>query len=128
MLTGVVPPIVAALWGMGSVQLLVTGWLATANLYIAIVAMIRGRLSPARGFGAVAAAVATGLVCTLLLRGGFWLLLEAMALGRTRLEQVIYWTFVVAASVFLLRRMPGRVRQSWRTAMAEGSDAQGDAR
>lgn len=112
------PAIVAPSWGLVSVQLILQGWLATANFFIAIVAWLRGRKSGEHAFGAVIGALVTSLACSLLLRGGFWLLVEVLAFGRTLLEQVIYLVFMAASAAVLLRRFPTQVQQSWRRAMS----------
>jgi hypothetical protein len=111
------PAVVAPCWGVWSVQLLVLGWLATADLFIAIVALARGRMTAGRAVGRMVAALVTGLVCSVLFRGGFWLLVEVMAFGRTGLEQAIYCVSVAVAAGFMLRRLPSRVQKSWRAAM-----------
>ncbi len=115
------PVIVAPCWGLLSALLILQGWLATANFFIAIVAWLRGRKSGEHTFGAVIEAVVTGLVCSLLLRGGFWLLVEVLAFGRTLLEQVLYLIFMPISAAFLLRRFPAQVQQSWRRAMSPDS-------
>jgi hypothetical protein len=109
--------VVAPCWAVLSAHLLLQGWLATANFFIAIVALVRGRMSPSRALGAVLSAAITGLACSMVLRGGFWLLVEVMGFGATWLEQVAYLWLLAAAAAFMLNRLPSQIQSAWRFAM-----------
>ena len=120
-----VPLLAACFWGIGSTQLFLEGWLATANLYIAIVGFATGRMSAARAFAVALAAVLAGALCSVFLSGGFWLLLEVMRLGRTPPEKIVYWVFVALSATFMLPRLPAKLQRSWRAAMSpESTDVQ----
>ena len=119
MLTWVGLLVVAPCWAIVSVHLVLQGWLATAKIFIALVALMRGRMSGARTFEALLGAFITGLFCSFLLRAGFWLLLEVIGFGRTWLEQIVYVSVVGVSASVLLGRLPSRVQSEWRTAMTE---------
>lgn len=110
--------VVSSLWGISCAQLVVQGWLASADLVIAIVAFVRGRAARSRTFGAVIAALITGVICSLLLRVGFWLLVEVMAFGRTGPEKIAYVVCLGLSLFLMLRRLPSKVRTSWQAAMS----------
>ena len=119
MLTWVGPLVVAACWAIASVHLVLQGWLATARIFIALVALMRGRMSGARTFEALLGAFITGLFCSFLLRAGFWFLLERMGFGRTWLEQIVYVSVVAVSASLMLGRLPSQLQKSWRAAMTE---------
>jgi hypothetical protein len=79
---------------------------------IAVVALAPGWMVPSRAVDALIAAVVTGLVCSLLLRGGFWLLGEVMALGRSWLERIVHGVLVALPACFMLPRLSSRVQKS----------------
>jgi hypothetical protein len=66
-------------------------------------------------------------VCSLLLKGGFWLLLEVWTFGRTWIEWVVYCTAVGLAAAFMLPRLPRKMRNSWQTAMNPEAGSEADA-
>jgi hypothetical protein len=111
------PAVVAPLWGIGSAQLLLQGWRAYADAFIAVVALVRGRMAGSRTFGTLVGALVTGVICSVLLRAGFWWLVEVLGFGRTPLEQVLYCTSLGLALRFMLPRLGSTLRQSWRKAM-----------
>jgi hypothetical protein len=108
---------VSAAWGVGSAQLVLQGWLATADVFIALAGLARGRMSGTRAFESVVGAVIVGVVCSVLLRGGFWLLVERMAFGQTWQEQVVHLTCLGTAASFMLAGVPAKLRRSWHAAM-----------
>ncbi len=112
------PAVVAPLWGIGSASLVVEAWRAYANAFIAVVALVRGRTTGSRTFGTLVGAVVTGAICSVLLRGGFWWLVEVQGFGRAPLEGVFYCTSLGLGLRFLLPRLASKVSQSWRSAMA----------
>jgi hypothetical protein len=119
MLTWVGPLVVAPCWAIVSVHLVLQGWLATAKIFIALVALMRGRMSGARTLEALLGAFITGLFCSFLLRAGFWLLLERKGFGRTWPEQIVYVSVVALSASLMLGRLPSRLQRSWRAAMTE---------
>ena len=126
---GIGPILVSGGWGIACAQLVVQGWLASANLVIAAVAFARGRASRSATFAAVVAALATGVVCSLFLRLGFWWLVEVMAFGRTGPEKIAYLSCLGLSLFLMLRRLPAKIRIAWRTVMsrslAEEDDMKG---
>ena len=111
------PAIVAPLWGIGSALLVFEAWRAYANAFIGVVALVRGRMAGSRTFGTLVGALVTGAICSVLLRAGFWWLVEVRGFGRTPLEWVFYCTSLGLALRFLLPRLGSTVRQSWQKAM-----------
>lgn len=121
------PAVAAPLWGIGSAQLVLLGWRAYANAFIAVVALVRGRMAGARTVGRLFAALVTGVICSVLLRAGFWWLVEVMGFGRTLLEQVLYCTSLGLALRFMLPRLASQIGQSWRKAMDAAVPAESGA-
>jgi hypothetical protein len=80
-----------------------------------------------RTVGALFAALVIGTVCSVLLRAGFWWLIEVKGSGRTPLEQVLYCTSLGLALRFMLPRLASKVGQSWRTAMDGSGPAESAA-
>jgi hypothetical protein len=119
------PAVVAPLWGIGSGQLVVGAWRAYANAFIAVVALARGRTTGSRTFGTLVGAVVTGAICSVLLRAGFWWLVEVQGFGRMPLEWVFYCTSLGLALRVLLPRLASKVRASWRTAMDTSAPPEG---
>ncbi len=105
--------VVSALWGIGCSQLLFEGWLAAADAFIAILALARGRLPAGRAVGPVSGALVVGLICSVLLQGGFWFLVEEMGFGRSWQEQAVFCGSLALAARFMLVRVPSRLRESW---------------
>jgi hypothetical protein len=124
-LKGLAAACVAALWGIASTQLILWGWLATADFFIALVALARGRMTGARAFEAALAAVLSSAMYGVLLRLGFWLLVEVLAFGSTRWEQAVYLASVVLAAGVGLPRLPSRLRKAWGAAMSPVAGAEG---
>jgi hypothetical protein len=121
------PGVVATLWGIGSASLVVEGWRAYSNAFIGVAALVRGRTTGSRTFGTLVGAVITGLVCSGLLRGGFWWLVEVLGFGRTPLEQIVYCTSLGIALRYMLPWLGSKIRISWRTAMDAPLPAEGAA-
>jgi hypothetical protein len=113
--------VVSPCWGWSSTQLFLQAWLAYADLFIAIVSLARGRMTRSRATGAIFAALASGVVCSVLLRGGFGLLVEVMDFGRTGLEKVLCCLFVALSALYMLPQLPSKVQNSWRAAMSPDS-------
>jgi len=112
------PLILSPLWAWGSTLLFLQGWLASADVVIALLGFARGRLPAPRATGAVAAALATGVVCSVLLRLGFWLLVDVSGYGRTGLAQLVYWCCVLGAALHLVPKLPSKVRGAWQKTMS----------
>ena len=70
-MSGIGPFVVAAFWAFGSAQLFVQGWLAAADLVIAVIALLRGRMAGPRAAQALVASWITDVVCSVLLRLGY---------------------------------------------------------
>jgi hypothetical protein len=112
------PFVVAPLWGFLSTELFLQGWLAYADMFIAIASLVRGRTTGSRAAEAAFGALVTGVACTACLHGGFWVLLEVMGFGRRGLEKILYCVFVVLSAAYLVPRLPSKVQKAWRTAMS----------
>lgn len=54
------PVLVALLWSVASTQLFLQAWLATADIVVAILALIRSRVTPARAASMAAGACISG--------------------------------------------------------------------
>jgi len=109
--------VIAPLWGFVSAQLLLQGWLAFAQLAIALIALARGKMATSQAAHAIAAPLALGLVASVVLRLGFWALFEAAGLARDGLAVIVYWVFALLSFSYLASRLPAEVRKSWRIAM-----------
>lgn len=111
------PIVVSGAWGIACILLIVEGWVASANLVIAIAALVRGRASRSRTFEALVGALVTGVFCSLLLRLGFWWLVEVMGFGRTMPEKIAFFNGLGLGGFLMVRPLPARIRKAWRTAM-----------
>ena len=117
------PFVVAPLWAFGSAQLFVQGWLAAADLVIAVIALLRGRMAGRRAAGAIVASLVTGVVCSVVLRVGYWVVRDALGYGHSWLERILYWSLVVPSVGYHARQAPAKVRTSWQAAMTRPLDA-----
>jgi hypothetical protein len=84
-------------------------------------------MAPARAAGMAIGALIAGTVCSLLLEGGFWLLLEVWTFGRTWIEWVVYCTSVGLSAAFMLPRFPQKGQKAWQTAMNTDPGREADA-
>ena len=116
------PIVVMPLWAFGVAQLFVQGWLLTADLAIAVIALVRGRMTGLRAVQAIVGSLIAGVVCAVLLRISPWLVVDLLGYGRTGLEQILFAVFAVLSVVYLVRRFPAQVRKSWQTAMTRPAD------
>lgn len=121
------PFVVAPVWGFLSTELFLQGWLAYADMFIAVASLVRGRATGSQAAEAAFGAFVTGVVYTVCLRGGFSLLVEDMGFGRTGLEKILYCVFVVLSAAYLVPRLPSKIRNAWRTAMNPDATKQGNA-
>lgn len=110
------PFVLAALWALGSAQLFVRGWLAAADLVIAVIAVLRGRITKARGAQMALGAWLVGVVCSVLIRVGFWVV-ELLGYHRKGLEEIAYWVCALSFVSYFARRAPAKVRKSWHAVM-----------
>jgi hypothetical protein len=97
---------VPTLWGLVAPRLLIQGWLATVDLFIAALAFVRGRMGAPRAVGEVIGALISGAVYSACLRAGFWYLMEVEGLGRALREQVFFCAGAALSAALALRRGP----------------------
>jgi hypothetical protein len=121
------PFVLAPVWGWVSTQLFLQGWLAYADMFIAIASLVRGRATGSRAAEAAFGAFVTGVVCTVCLHVGFSLLVEDMGFGGTGLEKILYCVFVVLSAAYLVPRLPSKIQKAWRTAMNPAAPKEGNA-
>jgi hypothetical protein len=109
--------LVAPFWALASVHLLMLSWRATADIFIGVLALLRGRMSGARGFEMILGALATGVFSSVALRVGFWFLIEIKGYGLRLLEPIIYLSVCGAVAQVLVGRLPSQLTASWDKAM-----------
>ena len=113
--------LVSPAWGWLSTQLLLQSWLSVVGIACGLVGLGQGRVPRLQNFMAVGVGVFSVTLWSLLLRGGFWLLVDVLKFGYTGAENVVYW---VVAAIFALGSIPQMVtsvRNSWRFATVPGA-------
>jgi len=74
-----------------------------------------------RAAHAIATPLAIGLVSSVVLRVGFWVLFDAAGFARDGLTVILYWVFALVSFSYLASQLPAKVRKSWQTAMNRDS-------
>lgn len=112
--------VVSPLWGTLATRIVLQAWLALAQATIHAIGFVAGRVERKKnavgmGFGA--------LLCifwSVLFAVGNWLLSDILHFGYYRAESIVLWIFVGLNFLYMIPQVPGRLVQSWRSAMIPG--------
>ena len=113
--------LVAPLWGLLSTQLFLQSWLALANFVMAFLAFLMANVPRKQNAMYMGVSIASAILFSGLLYGGDLLLTDVLRFGQTKTEIIVYWVFAVLSAVYMLPRIPSKIRKSWRNAMVPGS-------
>lgn len=113
--------IVAPMWGIISTQLFLQIWLALINAIINFVGFIAGRVDRKKTGLGFAMGIGSGIIFSLLLHSGYWLLSDLLSFGYSNAENIVYWIFAAFTAIYFLFQIPGRLKKAWRNAMTPGS-------
>ena len=112
---------VSPLWGAISSQLLLQSWLALVNFIIHLMGLVQGRVERKINLSGIGTALVQMLLCSALLYGVPYLLMEVLSFGYSMAENVVYWIFAALSILYMLPEIPAKVRKSWRNATVVGS-------
>jgi len=113
--------IVAPLWGITSTQLFFQIWLSVINAVINIIGLIAGRVGRKKTGLGFAISLGSGLIFSLLLHGGYWLLSDVLSFGYSNAENIVYWVFSVFSALYVVFQIPNRIKKTWRFVMVPGA-------
>lgn len=113
--------IVSLLWGTISAQLFLQSWLAFIGAIINIVGIVKGKVERKTTLLGLGVSFVTMLLFSGLLYLGDYLLTNVLSFGYTKIENIVYWVFVVIRLLFFIPQFPSKIRKSWRNANIAGS-------
>lgn len=113
--------VVSPLWGVISTQLFFQAWLGVAGFLIGLFGFVKGAVPRESTAILIGMAIFSTVLYSLLLSGGFWLLTNVFSFGYSRTENIVYWVFAGLSTLFILLKLPARLRKIWRNAMDPGS-------
>ncbi|MBI1206929.1 MAG: hypothetical protein GC191_06535 [Azospirillum sp.] len=113
--------IVAPLWGMLSTQIFSQSWLSFINFVICVIGAILGKVPRRQNLIGMGVSICSTLLFSALLGAGFWILTEKMSFGYTWSENIVYWIFCVLSAAYMIPKIVGKIRKSWREATIPGA-------
>jgi len=70
---------------------------------------------------AIGVHLASAALFYVLLAGGFWMLTDLLPFGRTKAENTAYWISAAFSALYMLPKLPAKIRQSWKNLMVPGA-------
>lgn len=113
--------LVSPAWGWVSTQLFLQGWLSVVGIACGLAGLVRGRVPRLQNLMGIGVGVFSVILWSLLLRGGFWLLVDVLKFGYSSAENTVYWLVAAIFALGSLPQMITSVRNSWRFAMEPGA-------
>lgn len=112
--------IISPVWGYVSTLLFLQCWLAFISMIISIVGLIMGKVGRRNSLLSLGVYLIQGIVFSICLNLGYWLISRVLSFGYTRTENIIYWIFAGIALIGLLPQIPKTIRRIWQNATVPG--------
>lgn len=113
--------IVSPIWGMVSSQLFLQSWLAFINSGILIIGIVRGVVPRKDNLLGLGIATFQGILFSILLSLGHYLLTRILSFGYTKTENIVYWIFASISLLYMIPQISPKIRKTWRNANIPGS-------
>ncbi len=112
--------IISPIWGFVSTLLFLQCWLAFVSMIMSIISLITGKVGRKNSLMFLGIYLLQGIVSSICLKLGYWLLSSVLSFGYTTIENIIYWIFAVIALIGLLPQIPNTIRRVWHNTSLPG--------
>lgn len=113
--------VVGPLWGLISAQLFFQTGEEFIKAVIYLMGIFKHKVATKKLVVRMVIALASSLLCAILLVFGFWVICVRYPSLRTPAQNVLYLAFALLGTVYIVSQMPNKLHKAWRHATISGA-------